>query len=414
MGDSIGEAGGTKALRGHRAGGGLVFAGTIGNMLSVTPGIISTFGLFLVPVATEFGWPRSVVSGALAIVLFGNAIGSAPAGRLADRFGSRRVILFGNILLAASIAMLALAPASPLLFYLQFAVVGVIGALASNMVIAKLLADSFDDRRGLFIGIAGGIGNGLGSAILPAFAAILIALHGWREAYLGLALAIFVIGFPVLYAFIKTPRVEMAEQQGIEAEGPGLGEALRSPVFWLLATSVPLGGGCLQALFATIEPFLADRGMSIGEGTSVLALFALTCAIWEPTVGLLLDRTQTPRLLAPCYATGLAGLLLLLFAKALPLVMLSGVLLGIALGAEFSAVAFLLSRYFGRHALGAISGVIFGLALLVSAVAAVALNVCFDVTGSYFAGLLVIVPLLAWNSLAMIFLPAYFFMSHSD
>ncbi|MCJ2182882.1 MFS transporter [Novosphingobium sp. 1949] len=398
--------------RGSAAG--LVFAGLIGNMLSVTPSVIATFGLFLVPIATEFGWPRSLVSGALAVALLGNAFGSAPAGRLADRYGSRRVILVGNTLLAASIAGLALVFPNPVLFYLQFAVVGVIGALASNMVIAKLLADSFDDRRGLLIGVAGGIGNGLGSALLPILAALLLGAYTWRVAYGGLALVTFLVGFPILYAFIKTPPLERAEQEGATAEGPGLREALRSPIFWLLATSLPIGGGCLQALFATIEPSLVDRGLSLDAATSVLSVFALTCAIWEPTVGLLLDRTWRPRLLAPCYASGVTGLLLLVFAKAFWALMLSGVLLGLGLGAEFSALAFLLSRYFGRHALGAISGVMFALALLVSALATVALNICFDATGSYFTGLLLIVPLLAWNSVAMLVLPSYTFLPESD
>lgn len=391
-------------------GAGLVVAATVGNMLSVTPSIISTFGLFLVPIATEFGWPRSVVSGALAIVLLGNALGSAPAGRLADRFGARRIILAGNVLLAVAIGLLAFTGASHGLFYLQFLLVGVIGALASNMVIAKLLADAFDKRRGLLIGIAGGIGNGVGSAVLPALVAVMLITHSWREAYLGLGLVTLAVGFPILYLLIRTPAVEKAEQQGIPAEGMTLGEAVRTPMFWLLATSVPLGGGCLQALFATIEPFLVDRGLSIGAGTTVLVLFALTCAIWEPTVGMLLDRTRRPLMLAPCYLTGAVGLLLLILADQMALLMLAGVLLGIALGAEFSAVTFLLSRYFGRHALGAISGTIFGIALLVSAAAAVLLNICYDLTGSYFAGLLAIVPLLAWNGIAILALPHYRFM----
>ena len=391
-------------------GAGLVVAATIGNMLSVSPVILATFGLFLVPIATEFGWPRSVVSGALAVAMIGSAAGAGPAGRIADRFGTRRTILAGNVLFAVSVALLATAGARPALFLFQFMLVGLAGALASGMVIAKLLADSFDSRRGFLIGIAGGVGNGVGSAILPLLAAVLVAHYGWRGGYLGLSLAVLLLGYPILHALVRTPAVENRGTTGIAAEGATLSTALKDWKFWFLATSMPLGGGCLQALFATIVPILSERGTSIEVGSSVVATFALTCAVWEPAVGFLLDTTTRPRMVMPCYAAGLAGLLLLLFAKALPLVFLSGVLLGLALGAEFSALAFLLSRYFGRRELGAISGIVFGIALLVAAATAVLLNICFDMTGSYRLGILALLPLLAWNSIAMAVLPDYTFV----
>ena len=46
---------------------GVVVAATVGNIVSTTPAVSAVFSLFLVPISTEFGWPRAVVSGVLLL-----------------------------------------------------------------------------------------------------------------------------------------------------------------------------------------------------------------------------------------------------------------------------------------------------------------------------------------------------------
>lgn len=74
-------------------------------MLLITAGIRATPGLFLVPLESEFGWSRAVISAAVAIniALFG-LIGPFAASVM-DRWGLKRVVLCAVALLAASVAM---------------------------------------------------------------------------------------------------------------------------------------------------------------------------------------------------------------------------------------------------------------------------------------------------------------------
>src|SRR6201995_5609558 len=73
--------------------------------LLVTAGIRATPGILMVPLESEFGWNRAVISGAVAIniALFG-LIGPFAASVM-ERWGLRRVILGALALLSVSVAL---------------------------------------------------------------------------------------------------------------------------------------------------------------------------------------------------------------------------------------------------------------------------------------------------------------------
>lgn len=81
---------------------GVVVACAVGNMLGATPMVFTVFGLFLVPVATEFGWPRASVSLVLLIVSVAGLVSFPVVGRIIDRYGARWVMLLGTLLFASN------------------------------------------------------------------------------------------------------------------------------------------------------------------------------------------------------------------------------------------------------------------------------------------------------------------------
>ena len=85
---------------------GVLAACTIGNAVSVTPMVYTVFGLFLIPISKEFGWPRSAVSLVLLILAIAGALSYPVVGQLIDRYGARRIILGGNLLFALSVALI--------------------------------------------------------------------------------------------------------------------------------------------------------------------------------------------------------------------------------------------------------------------------------------------------------------------
>ena len=365
---------------------GVVVACTVGNGVSVTPMVYTVFGLFLIPIATEFDWSRAGVSFVLFIIAIAGAIGYPIVGRLIDRYGARPVILTGNVLFAASVASVSLVEASRIQFYTAYAFIGICAAIPSSVMFTKVIAGWFDQRRGLFLGITGGLGNGIGAALSPLFVYALISNYGWRVGFQGLGAVIILIGFPVLYLLLKDPPQDFSRTATEHLEktvGFTLTEALKTRTFWIILAAIALGAGCMTAIFAHVVPMLLDRGVPARQATTVLATFSLVTAGWQIGMGYMLDRIPRPWIAAPFYLLALAGLILLESTSSYPLLLLSGLLMGLGLGTEYGVLPYFLSRYFGTRHYGAISGSMYGVIVLTQGLTPFLMDLVFDVTGTY-------------------------------
>lgn len=369
---------------------GVVVACTIGTAVSMTPMVYTVFGLFLLPIANEFNWPRSAVSLVLLFVAVAGSVSNPIVGQLIDRHGARRVILSGSVAFAAAVAAVSLIRASRLELYAAYAVVGIAGTIPSGVTFTKVIAGWFDRSRGLFLGIVGGLGNGVGAALSPIFANALIAGYGWRAGYIGLGVLILVVGFPVLFALLRDP--PGAGGDGGAARGGGvhdmtLAQARSTSTFWIILVAIALGAGCMTALFAHVVPMLLDRGVAADHATFVLVTFSMVTAVWQIVVGLLLDHLPRPWIATPFYLVALAGLILFQSTSSYPRLILAGALMGLGLGTEYGVLPYFLSRYFGVRHYGAISGAVYGVIVLTQGITPFLMDLVFDRSGSYRAAL---------------------------
>ena len=70
--------------------------------------IRASFGVFQIPVAEEFGWPRAEFSLAIAIQNLFWGIGQPLFAAIGERWGDRRAIILGAILYALGLVLTAL------------------------------------------------------------------------------------------------------------------------------------------------------------------------------------------------------------------------------------------------------------------------------------------------------------------
>src|SRR3954464_2569005 len=89
--------------------------------------LVFTFGVFLKPIAAEFGWSREAVSAAFAVAALSVAACSPVVGMLIDRFGARRVIAPCVAVFGFAFASVSLLPPKRVVLYAVFALLGVVG-----------------------------------------------------------------------------------------------------------------------------------------------------------------------------------------------------------------------------------------------------------------------------------------------
>lgn len=399
---------------GSRAG--VLFAATTGSALATTATVHAVFGTFLLPLSEEFGWSRSSISVVLAILAVACAIVYPIAGRYADRHGVRRMVLLGNVLFALSVAALALTSSNLLQFYLTFLAIGVFGALPATAIFSKLVAEWFQENRGTALGISAGLGNGIGAVLVPIIAAIIVSGAGWRAGYLGIAALILFVGFPVFYFLLHdAPRFRRtAEAQGgvPAADGLSLRESARTLPFWLIMITIAAGGGISTAVLSHVVPIVGDRGFSLATGTAVVGVFALVGSLWQIATGRILDLTRGPGILAPMYGLAILGLFLLEYGGSFALLIVGGVCLGMALGAQFGSLPFLIARYFGLRSFGVILGVMYSAVIAAQGITPVLLDVAFDLQGTYRHAVLACMAVMAVGCAMLLMLPAYRMAAH--
>ena len=78
-------------------------------ILMVGFAIRATFGIFQIPIAEQFGWPRAEFSLAIAIQNLAWGFGQPIFGAIAERFGDRKAIVLGAILYALGLTLSAFA-----------------------------------------------------------------------------------------------------------------------------------------------------------------------------------------------------------------------------------------------------------------------------------------------------------------
>jgi MFS family permease len=344
-----------------RRGWRTLLASSMGNGSGLSGLPFYTFGVFIVPLVTAFGWTRGQVSIAASFMIFGTAITAPIIGSVVDKLGTRRVALFS--LAAVGLGYLALSQLgnSIALFYAAWLLMALIGGGTTPVVWTRAVNMWFDRGRGLALGLALA-GSGVASIFAPAATTSLIKTYGWQGGYLGLGLFILFISIPFIAALFKERTRDNSDGTPASAASdhlPGLTlqESLRTASFWKISGGFFLVSAVIAALIINLVPLLIDRGMSQLDAAKVAGVMGLAVMGGRVGVGFLLDRFHAPLVARILLGASAAGCVLLAVEGAPTwAIIMCVVSLGLAAAAEVDLVAFLTSRCFGMKSYGKIYG----------------------------------------------------------
>ena len=347
-------------------------AATVGLACGIATVVPASFGVFLGPLRAEFGWTQSETFTALLFITFTSALLAAPVGGLVDRYGARRVVLAGfcfQILLLASFAWLG---PSLWAYYLRYFLLAVLAIGTTHVAFARVITLWFDRRRGLALGIALS-GVGIGGFLWPLYAQAMIGQHGWREAWLLLALAVAVLALPTIALLLRDSPASVGQTPDgdplrtaadgttpAEATGIPLAGVLRMPRYWLLVATFFLIGFAVQSVMLHLVPLLTARGLPpMLAALAQSMLFVAVTTGWLVT-GWLMDRFFAPRVALAFLLAPIVGITLLALGAGGATALVAALLVGLAVGAEVDVLAYLTGRYFGARHFSAVYGTFYG------------------------------------------------------
>jgi predicted MFS family arabinose efflux permease len=221
--------------------------------------------------------------GLLAIAL------SIPAGYSAKRFGEKRVLAAGLMGVAAGSVLLGEAWSfESAMTFRGLTITGYRFAFVSVLIAVALTAPP--TLRGRTMGVVGATSS-LASVIGAPLGGALVGDFGWRIAILGYA-GMAVIGAAVFALFYR-PTTDDAEQARAGHGGHGFGtrSAFASPVVWMLALIVGLGGfGQFTVTYFVPSVARALYGLDAQAAGFIISTGYLTAIAVNLIVGVLTDR----------------------------------------------------------------------------------------------------------------------------
>lgn len=175
----------------------------------------ASFGIFQIPIASEFDWPRSEFSMAIAIQNLAWGFGQPLFGALAEKWGDRLSIILGVILYSAGLVFSAWSTTPGAMQFWEIAVGFGIAGTGFGVILAIVGRAASDENRSLALGIATAAGSA-GQIVGPPLAEFLLQHMGWQGVFVSFAgiACLMLLFLPMLGSSKPATRSELEESMG--------------------------------------------------------------------------------------------------------------------------------------------------------------------------------------------------------
>lgn len=365
-------------------------------IINLCVGGINFFGFtaFFEPIQREFNWSYTQIS--LATSLRGLEMGIfAPiVGFLVDRFGSRKLLLGGTIIIGIGLISLSFIQ-SLLMFYLCILLIAFGAGGCATVVTMTAVAIWFQKNVSLALGIAA-CGFGAGGLILPLIV-FLTDAFGWRSTLIILGVGMLVLGVPLSFIVRNRP-----EELGLTANGSrkelsktsdgnnssqknesSFLEIMKQKSFMYLIIAEMVRLMAVNAVITHLMPYLSITGMSRAASGAVAAALPLVSIVGRLGFGLWGDRFDKRIVWATTFFFMSVGVFAFCYVESFWILILFVVLFAPGFGGGMVLRGAILQQYFGTASFGKMLGIMLGLGSIGGIIGPTLAGWVFDTLGSY-------------------------------
>ncbi|QCO56183.1 MFS transporter [Pseudorhodobacter turbinis] len=364
-------------------------------ILMINFAIRASFGVFQIPIATEFNWLRSDFSMAIAIQNLAWGIGQPVFGALAERFGDRRAIIAGALLYAAGLVLSSLAVTPGQHWLLEILVGFGIAGTGFGVILAIVGRASSAENRSLALGIATAAGSA-GQVFGAPSAEILLQFYSWQTVFVIFAVVILCVLFAL--PFLRAP-ITATKEELQESLGTVLRSAFKDPSYTMIFLGFFSCGYQLAFITAHFPAFVTEMCGPINQAgylaaigissTSVLGAVAISViglaniagAIYAGWLG---NRYSKKYLLAGIYAARTVAAAAFILVPMTPAsVLVFSLVMGSLWLATVPLTSGLVAHLFGLRYMGTLYGFVFLSHQLGSFMGVWLGGKMYDLTGDY-------------------------------
>ncbi|MFC1928049.1 MFS transporter [Chloroflexota bacterium] len=350
------------------------------------------------PIANEFGWSYAQISLAASLQSFEFSLLLPIMGLIVDRWGPRRLIFGGSILICMGFLMLSRV-SSLAMFYGAYTLIAIGVSTCAPSVLMAAVGNWFRRKAGIAIGILSS-GFGLGGILIPIMTGLIDALQ-WRTAIFTVGLGMLVIVLPLSLLVRHKPEhygyhpdgdtdsvleISRSHTATVNAEiNISAKQALRNRTFWNVAFASMCHAFVVGAMTVHIMPYLSSLGIARSVSSLVALVLPGLSICGRLGSGWLSDRLGGRHVFAASFALMTAGLFLFEYITQDRMWLLAPfiIIFSLGWGGGVTTRIALLREYFGRGAFGTILGFTWGI-MMVGHIAGIPLaGWVFDTWGSY-------------------------------
>jgi MFS family permease len=361
---------------------GLVAAGAL--MGCVAIGVVFSLAVLLQPMSTATGWSRAGLSSAMTLAFLSMGFAGFGWGMLSDRYGPRRIVLAGSLLLGLA-CVLASRAQTLLQFQLTYGVLMGVAVSSFFAPVMSATAASFERRRNIAISLVSA-GVGVAPLTMSPLVAWLGTQYDWRNTLVIVGVIAWTLTLPAVWFVRVAPGVVAAAAAGNGGGGmPEMtaSQAFRSRAFIVLALAF---FACCAAhsgpIFHTVS-YAIGCGLPMTAAVTIYSMEGAAGLGGRLLFGMLADRYGAK----PVLVTGLAvqGLAAAAYLQANQLTGFYAVAIvfGIAYGGTMPLYASLAREAFGPRILGSVLGAAGMLSALGMALGPLIGGWLYDRYGSY-------------------------------
>ena len=377
------------------------------------------FGTFFDPIRTSFGWSYTAVSFGNSIQRLEGGIAAPVVGFLFDRFGPRKLMLFG--ISVAGLGFISFSYINSLwMYYLSFLLVSLGFSTGGAGIAQATVINWFIRRRTIAVALMMA-GFGASGTLVPVVLRVIDSI-GWRDTLMYIGFGIWLVGLPVALMMKHRPEKHGLLPDGDAVQAPtaaadesvpvappfGIGpavaevnftarEALKTRAFWFLGLTYTIQVLATSAIFVHVIPHLTLLGMRDISGY-VLTGMTVMSLVGRLGFGWLGDVKDKRYLLVVTLILQCFGVLVLANVSTwwhlIPFLLFYAP----AYGGPIPMRPAIIGEYFGRTSFGAIQGLMHTVTVSGGIIGPLFSGWLVDVTGSYYLPFMI----LAFTSLAAI------------